>query len=98
VVSAKASKRPARTDWKFEFKDTQNYGLPEGEPRVSIEIGGDQVVDMARYIYVPEDWLRNETAQRNIPGILSTICTVLIVGIVIGASIVGVVQWSRHRA
>jgi hypothetical protein len=96
-ISAEASKKPARTDWIFVFKDTQDYGLPEGEPRVSIEIAGDQVVDMVRYVYVPEDWLRNERRQRNIPAILSTICTVVLVGIVLGASVVGVVRWSRRR-
>src|SRR5207237_1819070 len=95
-ISADASKKPARTDWTFVFKDTHDYGLPEGEPRVSIEIGGDQVVDLARFIYVPEDWLRNERKQQNIHGILRTICTDLLVGLVLGASIVGIVHWSRH--
>ena len=79
------------------FKDTQNYGLPEGEPRIAIEIAGDEVVDFARFIYVPEEWLRNERRQQNIPGILRTVCTVLLVGIVVGASILGIVRWSRRR-
>ena len=97
-ISAEASKKPARTDWTFTFKDTHDDGLPEGEPRVSIEIAGDQVVDLARFVYVPEDWRREETKQQNIPGILRTISTVLLVGLVLGASIVGIVHWSRHRA
>ena len=96
-ISAEAGKRPARTDWTFVFKDTQNYGLPEGEPRIAIEIAGDEVVDVARYIYVPEEWSRNERRQQNIPGILRTVCTVLLVGIVVGASILGIVRWSRRR-
>src|SRR5438132_714888 len=96
-ISAEAGKRPARTDWTFVFKDTQNYGLPEGEPRIAIEIAGDEVVDFARFIYVPEEWLRNERRQQNIPGILRTVCTVLLVGIVVGASILGIVRWSRRR-
>ncbi|HYR43157.1 MAG TPA: hypothetical protein VER98_09050, partial [Terriglobia bacterium] len=96
-ISAEASKKPARTDWTFVFKDTRDYGLPEGEPRISIEIAGDEVVDLARYVYIPEDWLRNERRQRNLPGILSTVCTVALVGIVLGVSIIGVVHWSRRR-
>jgi hypothetical protein len=97
-ISAEASKKPARTDWTFVFKDTQSYGLPQGEPRISVEVDGDQVVDLARYVYVPEEWSRNERAKRNLPGILSTICTVALVGIVLGASVVGIVRWSRRRA
>src|SRR5881628_2929718 len=96
-ISAEAGKRPARTDWTFAFKDTQNYGLPEGEPRIAIEIAGDEVVDMGRYVYVPEEWSRNERRQQNLPGILRTVCTVLLIGIVVGASILGIVRWSRRR-
>ncbi len=96
-ISAEASKKPARTDWTFVFRDTRNYGLPEGEARVSVEIAGDQVVDSARYVYVPEDWLRNERKERNLPAIIATISTVILVAIVLGASLIGVVHWSRHR-
>ena len=31
-VSSDPQKRPARMDWTFVFKDTRDYGLPEGEP------------------------------------------------------------------
>src|SRR5439155_194194 len=57
-ISAEAGKRPARTDWTFVFKVTQNYGLPEGDPSLAIEIGGAEVVDFVRFIYVPVVWLR----------------------------------------
>jgi hypothetical protein len=96
-VSADAQKRPARTDWTFTFKDTRDYGLTEGEPRVSIEVAGDQVVDIARYVFIPEEWSRKERARHTLPGIFSTICVVLIVAIVASAAIIGVIHWSRHR-
>ena len=96
-VSADARKRPARTDWTFVLKDTRDYGLPEGEPRVSIEVAGGEVVDTARYVYVPEEWSRNERAQRNIPTILGVVCTIIIVSIVLGGAVVGVIHWSRKR-
>ncbi len=96
-ISAEASKRPQRTDWTFTFKDTRDYGLPEGEPRISIEIAGDEVIDVARFVYVPEEWLRNERSRQNLPRIFGTICTVGIVGIVLGGSIIGVIHWSRRR-
>src|SRR5207237_4535188 len=94
-ISADASKKPARTDWTFVFKDTEDYGLPEGEPRLAIEIDGDEVVDIVRYVYVPEEWSRNERRQQNIPEIFRTTCTVLLIGIVVAASIIGIVRWSR---
>jgi hypothetical protein len=97
-VSAQAAKRPARTDWTFVFKDTRDYGLPQGEPRVSIVIAGDQAVDAARYIYVPEDWSRNERARRNLPTIVGIVCTVLIVAIVVAVAAIGAIHWSRKRA
>jgi hypothetical protein len=96
-ISAEASKKPARTDWTFVFKDPRNYGLTQGEPRVSIEIAGDHIVDMARYVYVPEEWSRNERRERNLPNIFSVICTVVLVALVIASSIVGAIHWSRRR-
>ena len=96
-ISAEASKKPARTDWTFVFKDPGNYGLKQGEPRVSVEIDGDEIADTARYVYVPEEWSRNERRERNLPGIFSIICTVILVALVLASTIVGIVHWSRHR-
>ena len=94
-ISAETSKKPARTDWTFVFKDTLDYGLPEGEARASVEIAGDEVADSARYVYVPEEWSRNERARRNLPTIFAAICSILIIAIVAGGAIVGAVYWSR---
>jgi hypothetical protein len=96
-VSADAQKRPARTDWTFVFKDTRDYGLTEGEPRISVEVDGDQVVDTARYVYIPEEWSRKERARQTLPGIFGTVCIVFIVAIVASTAIIGVIHWSRHR-
>jgi hypothetical protein len=97
-VSAEAAKRPARGDWTFTFTDTRDYGLPEGEPRISIEIAGDEVVDAARFVYVPEEWLRDERRQRNLPVIFQYASAVALVGIALGGAVLGIVRWSRKRA
>jgi hypothetical protein len=97
-VSAQAEKRPARTDWAFVFKDQQTYGLAQGEPRISIDIAGAEIVDKAQYVYVPEEWSRQERARRNVPNILSIVCTIVIVAIAVTGAIVGAVHWSRRRA
>jgi hypothetical protein len=96
-ISAQASKRPARTDWTFVFKDTRDMGLPQGEPRVSVEINGDQVSDITRYVYIPEDWSRNERARRNLPNILGIVCTIVLISIVTAGAVLGAVYWSRRR-
>jgi hypothetical protein len=96
-VSNKPEKHPSRTDWTFVFKDKRDYGLTRGEPRVSIEIAGDKVVDAFRWVYVPEDWTRNEQARQNVPGILSALCTIIVVALVVAAAVIGVVHWSRRR-
>jgi hypothetical protein len=96
-ISAQAEKRPERTDWTFVFKDTRDYGLPQGEARMSIEIAGDQISDRARFVYVPEDWSRNERARRNQPVILGAVCTIAIITIVVAGAIIGAIHWSRKR-
>jgi hypothetical protein len=62
-----------------------------------VEVAGDQVVDVVRYVFIPEEWSRKERAQHTLPGIFSTVCIVLVIAIVAGAAIIGVVQWSRRR-
>jgi hypothetical protein len=96
-VSALADKRPARTDWTFVFKDTRDYGLPQGEARISIAISGTQITDVQRYVFVPEEWSRNERAKRNLPTIFGIVCTIVIVAIVIAGAVVGAIYWSRKR-
>jgi len=96
-VSASADKRPARTDWTFVFKDTRDYGLPQGEARISIEISGTQITDLQRYVFVPEEWSRNERAKRNLPTIFGIVCTIIIAAIVIAGAVIGAIYWSRKR-
>jgi len=96
-VSSQAAKRPARTDWTFVFKDTRDYGLPQGEARISVEISGDKVTDQTRYVYVPEDWSRNEKNRRNLPSTLSIVCTVILAALVLAGAVVGAIRWSRKR-
>ncbi|MDZ7292926.1 MAG: CPBP family intramembrane metalloprotease [candidate division KSB1 bacterium] len=96
-ISAVASKRPARQDWTFEFSDTLNYPLKEGEARLAVQIAGNQVVDAHRYIHVPEEWSRAERNRRNLPGIVRILCTVMIVFLIIAGAIGAIVRWSHKK-
>jgi hypothetical protein len=96
-ISAEAQKRPSRMDWTFEFADDRNYGLTQGQARIRVVVAGDQVLDMNRYVYIPEEWARNERARRNLPDLIGTGCVVLLAGLV-GAGVIGaIVRWSRRR-
>src|SRR5262249_5181472 len=96
-ISADAQKRPARTDWTFTFKDTRDYGLPEGEPRISTEAEGDHIVYTLHHVSGPDEWASTERGRQTLPNILSTICIVLIASIGASAAIIGAIHWSRNR-
>jgi len=94
-ISAVASKRPARQDWTFEFSDTSNYALKEGEARTAVVIAGKQVVDDYRYIHVPEEWSRQERNRQNLPRIMNILGLVMIVLLFIAGVIGAIVSWTR---
>lgn len=96
-VSVVPSKLPNRTDWLLTFADTMNVKLAQGEARISIKIAGDQVVDAHRFVYVPEEWGRQEREQRNLPNIVGIVCYGFIVLLIITGLIVGIVNWSKKK-
>ncbi|MCI0697231.1 CPBP family intramembrane metalloprotease [candidate division KSB1 bacterium] len=96
-ISAVAAKRPARQDWTFEFSDTLNYPLEQGEARIAVQIAGDRVVDAYRYLHVPEEWSRQERNRRNLPRIIGISCTIVVVLLVIAGAIGAIVSWSRKN-
>ena len=94
-VSAESSRRPARTDWTFTFRDATVGDLAGGEARVAIEIAGDAVVDTRRYVFLPEEWRRDDEQRRttlSIGGIASTIGLGLLL---VAGVVLAVVRWTR---
>ena len=95
-VSARPSKLAARTDWSFTFADTA-IALPQGEPRIDVDIAGDEVASVGRYVHVPEEWSRRERAA----GIRATVVRILtgtvFGGLLLTTAVLGVIAWSRHR-
>ena len=61
-ISATPQKLPARTDWTFIFTDTTVPPLPKGEPRIRVDVAGDEVAAVGRSMFVPEDWERQASA------------------------------------
>lgn len=96
-VSAVADKQPERLDWLMTYSSS-DYPLTEGEGRIAIKIAGDEIVDSARYVHVPEQWARAEENRILMTTIINQLCmlaTWLIV--MLGASI-ALLQWHIYSA
>jgi membrane protease YdiL (CAAX protease family) len=106
-VSAKPQKQQARTDWKFTFTDTtvaplqdKNCVSPcssvaQGEPRIDVDLAGDEVASVARYVFVPEDWDRRQRAASTRNIVIQIAISVVFGGLLLAAAIGGMVAWSR---
>ena len=90
-VSTDASKRPKRMDWDITFKDTSVAALPQGEPRITVTLVGDEVADVRRYVFVPEEWQRRQRSDDTRAMIVQSLGAVLVAGLVFAGAIGGVV-------
>jgi len=97
AISANPAKLKARTDWTFTFADTTIAPLPQGEPRVTVRIAGDEVASAARFVFVPEEWHRRQRAAVTRNLILRILQTLVFAGLVVGAAVGGMIAWSRRR-
>jgi hypothetical protein len=96
-VSARPSKLAARTDWVFTFADATIAPLPQGEARVDVSIAGDEVTAVRRYVFVPEEWERQQRAARIRGTIVRIAAGMLFGGLLVASAILGVIAWSRRR-
>jgi hypothetical protein len=96
-VAARADKLTARTDWELTFRDATVPALPRGEPRIAVTIAGDEVAGARRFIFIPEEWIREQRAKQT-----ANLVMLVLVGAVFGSFYIagvvgGVIAWSRHR-
>jgi hypothetical protein len=96
-VSAKPQKQKARTDWKFTYTDKTIAALPQGEPRIDVDLAGDEIASVARYIYVPEEWDRQQRAASTRNTVIQIAVSVVFGGLLLAAAIGGMVAWSRGK-
>ena len=96
-VLAQPSKQKARTDWRFNFVDTKIAPLPQGEPRIVVEISGDEVTAVGRFIHMPEDWERRQRATATRGLIIRIINSLVFAGLLAATGVLGVIAWSRRR-
>jgi membrane protease YdiL (CAAX protease family) len=96
-ISAKPSKRPARTDWAFTFADTVNYPLEEGRAEIRVSIAGDEVAAAGRNIHVPEEWIRDERSRMMFGWIIGIVAIIMMVLISLAGVIAAIINWSRKN-
>ena len=96
-IMASPAKLTARTDWTFTFTDTTVQPLPQGEPRITIVVAGNEVAQARRYVFVPDEWNRRARAAQT-RNTIGQVLTTLVFGVILAlAAVFGVVAWSRRR-
>ncbi|MYH49478.1 MAG: CPBP family intramembrane metalloprotease [Gammaproteobacteria bacterium] len=95
-VGAVQTARPERTDWRFTFEDRAVLSEFSGEARLTVLLAGDEIVDVTRFVNVPEEWelaRRDGEALRNLLNLSAAL--VLVLGFA-GACVLSVVTWARR--
>jgi hypothetical protein len=85
VLSSQAERLPARTDWSFVFLNPEIH-LESGEARIRVQISGDTVSALRRFVFIPETWQREERNKQNGFGIARGI-SALITGLLVLAAL-----------
>ncbi len=93
-ISFQPSDLPNRKDWSFVFSD-KSYLLNEGDLRININISGDEIVSHSRFVYIPEEWERNDQNNTSLIGIVGMICSVLLTFLILFAAASSIAQWSK---
>ena len=95
-VSATPTPHPSRRDWVFTFEDRSPPTLKRGERRIAVEVAGDRVSDAYRFVFVPEDWQRQQRRQAATLGVLGIVRALIVIIVIIAAAAFGIVAWSRR--
>ena len=97
LISAEPSKRPKRMDWEFVFKDIAPNKFYDGDKRLRVLINGDNIKTHEKFIFVPEEWERNERDQRAILDVASSSMSLLLNILVITAVVLGAIYWTNNK-
>ena len=94
-AEAEETSRPNRTDWTFVFTELGVLEDVQGEARVEVQVAGAEVVDAARTVRVPEEWVRSRREVESRRAIMAGGILVLLAVGLGAAAITAVVAWSR---
>ncbi len=62
-----------------------------------MDLAGDEFADAYQYIYVPEEWEREERSSRTLPRIFSIGCSAILGLAIFAGAIAAIVNWSRRK-
>ncbi len=94
-ISATVEQHPARKDWAFVFSNPNVYPLSKGQARILIKIAGDKVVQINRYIFVPEEWTRKENNKEMMLYTIGSIANIILMALFIGAIIIAILAYAH---
>jgi hypothetical protein len=97
LIAADEQQRPARADWSFVFGDPRIAVGAGGEARYVVNIAGDAIAGVGRFVHVPETWTRAERERENRLQVVGLGAVVLFFAAGLAALVVGIVGWVRHR-
>jgi len=95
LVSADPKKRPERRDWRFVFRQPDVLSENSGQTQLSVDIAGDIIVSVDRFVEVPEKWQREEREREQAVLMASAIGGGCLILIVIAITIYAIISWSR---
>ncbi len=96
-IHTQSTQRPERLDWEFVYSDARRFDLQQGDTRVQVRIGGDQITMVNRFVHVPEEWSRAQRDARSIPNIIQGVSGLLLLLIVLSAAVVAIFRWSSRQ-
>lgn len=97
-LEAKSEKKPNRMDWFFRYRDNTNEtNVGNGELRINIKIAGNEIVNIWKEVFIPENWLRleEEKQSKNMP--FNLIEALVIALTVLLAVVFAIIRWSKKQ-
>ncbi len=95
LVSANETKQPARSDWRFIWKDPA-AGLAQGESRYTLTLAGDTLAGHGRHVFVTEEWTRAKASGDNARSLTTGLLRFVTVLALLAALVVGGLALKRH--
>ncbi|MEE8434199.1 MAG: hypothetical protein V3S64_05365 [bacterium] len=100
-ISARPSERPGRRDWSITYQvpgvSPGGSQLRDGQARVRIEISGNTVSDAYRYVFLPEEWVRQEEERLNLLTVVNGVSIALLTLFLISGLVLALVGWTRGQ-
>ena len=69
----------------------------DGDKRLRVLINGDNIKTHEKFIFVPEEWERNERDQRAILDVASSSMSLLLNILVMMATVLGIIYWTNNK-